>query len=200
MLNLSQFLARVKATDPMMAQNLDLIQRAINQLGTATGTDPTGTIGQPQAPGSVQVKAAPTGESVHVTITDHAERSRQRNYFLEWSANDPNFTAPYVEHLGVGRNKILSLPTFMDDGMTTQKYYFQAYSMDPGSTKASDKVVFGTSGAPTAITLNGTTACTLLQSTGAGTARTDGGEPGQGYGNQVTAIRVVGNSKRSTLK
>lgn len=195
MLDLGQFIARVKSTDPLMAQNFILIERAINQLGIVTGTDSTGFIGQPQAPGAITVKAAGTGEAVHVTLTDHSTRGRQRNYFIEWSPNDANFTAPHIEHLGVSRGRTLNLATFLDDGITTQSYYFRGYSMDPGSEVASAKVTW-----PGPVTLNGTTALTYLPSQGAGTAPTDAGRPGQGYGTQQTFQRTVGIAKRGILK
>jgi hypothetical protein len=157
----------------------DMIQSAVNTLGTLAGVDPTGHTSPPSPPQAINVAAG--SDHIHITLADASQRSRALNYFLEWSANDPSFGQPHVEHLGTSRGRVLALPA--KDGSSVQiKYYFRAYSGYLGSQKASPKIYYGTNLSPSAVTLSGSSKLDLLPSTGAGTASTSGEAGGQGFG------------------
>lgn len=179
MLDLSAYLAEIKNDNPRLGVAISNIQDAINQLGTITGADPTAHTAPPNPPASIQVSAG--SDHIHVTLTDNGQRPRAQNYFVEWSANDPNFLAPNVEHLGAGRGRVMALPA-KDGNGDVISYYFRGYSHALGAKNASKRVVFGTTMAPTPVTLSGNSTLNLLPSTGAGTAPSNGQKPGQGFG------------------
>ena len=159
-----------------------LIERLIdgvNQLGNVLGSDPNGMVSAPDPPTNIQVSAG--SDHIHVTMTDPSTRGRGLNYFLEWSAGDPSFLAPQVEHLGVGRQRVLALPA-KDASGTAINYFVRGYSMYPGSEKASPHIIFGTLDSPTPIQLTGSSTLGILPSTGSGTAPTNGERGGSGFG------------------
>jgi hypothetical protein len=162
-----------------LAELLDRMIKGTNQLGNVLGSDPNGMISPPDPPTNIQVSAG--SDHIHVTLTDPSTRGRGLNYFLEWSAGDPSFLAPQVEHLGVGRQRVLALPA-KDASGTTINYFVRGYSMYPGSEKASPHIIFGTLDSPTPIQLSGSSMLSVLQSTGAGTASTTGERGGTGFG------------------
>ena len=184
MLDLSTWISEIRTsrdwakTSSRLGPMFQFIQDAINQSAKAAGVDSTQHLQQPNPPAKLNVKTS--GEMAHVTIEDHSARSRSLHYFVEY-ANNKAFSSPHVEHLGVSRGRILNLPT-KDDNGNTQKWYFRSYSMEPGSKKASSKVYYGQAGAPTAVQMSGSTQLSLLPSTGAGTAPTNGQKAGQGFG------------------
>jgi hypothetical protein len=181
MLDLAELLTEVREWNPRLSLLLSKIQTAVNQLGIVTGADPTGHSSTPARPASINVSAGT--DHVHVALTDVASRSRPLSYFIEISANDPSFQAPYVRPLGPARDGIFSLPA-MDGDSTQITYYVRGYSQYQGSSP-SDKVVFGGASAPTPITLSGSSMLNLLSSPGAGTAETNGQRPGFGFGPQT---------------
>lgn len=152
---------------------------AINQLGSATGTSPNDHIGQSDAPSAINVAAG--SDHVHVTLSDTSQHSRALNYFVEWTANDPSFLAPNMEHLGVSRGRVLALPA-KDGSGATISYYFRGYSHYLGAQQASKHAYWGSAAAPTAVQLTGSSRLTLMTSTGGGTAPTNGQRAGQGFG------------------
>jgi hypothetical protein len=178
-LDLSQFLTEVKVHQPRLAVALQNIQDAINQSAILAGTDSTQHTAPPDPPQSLQVAA---GDShVHVTLTDHSQRSKALNYFVEYSVNDPNFRQPHVEHLGASRGRVLALPANDGDNAPIS-YYFRGYSSYLGSRTASPKVYHGNNLVPTPVTLTGTSKLTLLPSQGSGTNSTTGQQSGTGFG------------------
>ena len=178
MLDVSQFLTEIRGNNPRLAFMLDKMVTAINQTAKATGVDSTSFQSAPHPPQSISVKAA--NGTAHVTITDASKRSRALCYFVEHST-DPNFLAPHVAYLGAARGVFLNLPGFDDSG-AAQPWYFRAYSMYPGSTKASAHALFGSAGVATPVSVGGATQLTPLTSTGAGTASTSGQQSGGGFG------------------
>jgi|SRR5580658_1497510 hypothetical protein len=180
MLDLAEFLDDIRARlGGRVASAFEKIQAAINQTNTQNGTDPTQMTEPPHAPSTLNVAAG--SDHVHLTITDPSQRARALSYFAEWSVNDPNFLAPHVEHLGASRGRVLALPAKNGAG-TPYNYFFRAFSSTLGSKSASKKVYFGSSIAPTAVTLSGSSTLDLLPSTGSGTAATNGQQAGQGFG------------------
>ena len=183
-LDLSQYLTEIKADNPRLAVALQNIEDSINQAAQAAGTDATQHTEPPNPLNAINVAAG--SDSVHVTLEDNSQRSRALNYFVEWSANDPSFANPHVEHLVASRGRVLSLPP-MDADSNPYTYYFRAYSAYPSSKIPSTPVYFGGK-IPQAVTLSGSTTLTLLNSTGSGTAPSNGQRGGVGFGKSQFAL------------
>ena len=157
----------------------DMIERAVNTLGTLTGVDATGHNSPPSPPQAINISAG--SDHVHVTLNDTSQRSRALNYFLEWSVNDSGFSRPHLEQLTAGRGRVLALPA-KDMSNNQYSYYFRGYSSYPGSETASSKIYYGTNLNPTPVTLSGSSTLDILPSTGGGTASDSGMQPGEGFG------------------
>lgn len=178
MLDIDNFLTELRGSNPRLGLMMAKVRDAINQTANAVGVDSTAMQAAPHPPQQINVKAA--NGTVHVTLQDSSKRSRALNYFVEHDT-DPSFPNPHVVHLNVSRGTFLSLPALNDAG-DAQNWYFRGYSMLPGSTKASQHVIFGGANAPTPVDVGGTTQLTPLASTGAGTASTTGQQGGHGFG------------------
>jgi PPE-repeat protein len=76
---------------------------------------------------------------------------------------------------------VLALPA-KDNSNNPINYYFRAYSQYMGSDPQKKHIYYGTTYAPTAVTLSGASKLTLLQSQGSGTGRSDGTQGGAGLG------------------
>lgn len=186
-LDLGEFLGDIRANlGGRISQAFELIQDAVNQGARAAGVDATQHVEPTTAPNAINVAAG--SDQVHVTIADSTPRTRAHNYFVEWSANDPSFLSPHVEHLGAGRGRVLPLPAKNANG-DQYSYYFRGYSQTLSAKRASAKIVFGGNVSPTAVKLSGESALDLLPSTGAGTAPTNGQRGGQGFGNDQVTIK-----------
>ena len=170
MLDLGYFIDEIRDEQPRLALMLNKIVRAVNQTAGVLGIDSTSHASPPDPPRAINVKAA--NGLAHVTITDHSQRGRSLMYFLEHDT-DPAFSNPHVVQLAASRGTFLNLPA-KDDNNNPQNWYFRGYSMNPGSTKRSDHVVFGGFASPTTVAVGGTTQLTPLPSTGSGTASTTG--------------------------
>lgn len=190
----TQFLREVKNRDPHLGLLLENFMDSVNVSLQHLGVQTTGKVAPP-----VQVQAlnvAAGSDHVHVTLTDNSQVKKNLQYFVEWSANDPTFANPHVEHLGASRGRVLALPA-KDGHGSTQQYYFRAYSQYMGSDPQSKKAYFGTLGAPTAVTLTGSSQLTLLSSTGSGTGKPDGSQGGSGIG--VVLQRPAPGPKRAPV-
>ena len=130
MLNIPQ-VARIKGRDPYLYESLTSLVRAVNQVGVATGVDPSGSITAPAQIGSVSVVAA--DGIFDLAITDNSAVRRGIFYFAE-SDTTPAFAAPHVYFMGSSRNLRISLGN--------QTLYWRAYSQYFGSAP-SDAVTFG---------------------------------------------------------
>jgi len=185
MLNINDFVTEMRARakdDPIWARvalSFQSLQDGVNQVGSATGTSPNDHIGKSDPPSNISVAAG--SDHVHVTLNDTQQRSRALHYFVEWSANDPSFQQPHVEHLGPSRGRVLALPA-KDGNNATINYYFRGYSHYLGASKASDHIVYGGQMNPTPVTLTGASTLNLLPSTGSGTQPTNGQKAGHGWG------------------
>ena len=188
MLDVGNFLTEISNEQPRLALMLTKIVTAINQTAGVLGIDSTSHASPPDPPRAINVKAA--NGLAHVTITDHSQRGRSLNYFLEHDTN-PAFPNPHVVHLVASRGVFLNLPA-KDDNNNPQSWYFRTYSMNPGSTTRSAHVIFGGAGSPTPVSVGGTTQLTPLPSTGCGTASTTGQQGGQGFGNAQFANPETG--------
>jgi hypothetical protein len=182
MIDSVQYLKQIKNENPKLGLFLesffDSVNVSLNHLGMSAE-------GLHQAPAPIAgLNVAAGSDHVHVTITDASQVKKNISYFLE-VATEPTFAQPHVEHLGASRGRILALPA--KDGLgATQNYYFRAYSQYPGSDPQSKHAYWGTLGAPTAVTLTGSSQLTLLPSTGSGTGRSDGTQGGSGIGSVLT--------------
>jgi hypothetical protein len=185
MLDLSNFLTEVRTfgqKTPIfnrLATMFENVQDAINQTASGAGLDSTQHLDPPEAPTALFVSAG--SDHVHVTLTDNSKHSRMLHYFVEWTQNDKSFLQPYVEHLGISRQRVLALPA-NDQDNNPINYYFRAYSGLPGSSTSSPKQTWGGTANPIPVQLTGTSKLRLLPSTGAGTASTTGQQGGEGFG------------------
>lgn len=179
MLDLGEFLTQIRGQNPILGLALEQLQDSVNHLGVVTGNDSTGLIEDaPTPPQALQVSAG--GGILHATVTDTSARSRPLNYFLEVDT-DPAFPQPHMFATGAGREALLSLPN-KDSSGNQLNYYARAYSMLPGSARASDAVVFGGAANPTAIQVGGGVSLTLQDAPGGGTASASGMQGGEGFG------------------
>ena len=178
-LDSSQFLKLIKNRDPQLGNYLETMFDAVNVGLNQAGIDIKGKQ-QPPSP-IAGLNVASGSDHVHVTINDPSTISKNVQYILEWSANDPTFAQPHVEDLGASRGRMLALPAKTGGG-ATQQYYFRAYSQYMGSDPQQKKIYFGSAGSPTAVTLTGASTMNLLPSQGSGTGRADGTQGGAGLG------------------
>lgn len=183
-----RYLAKLYNTDSIQATFQQKIINAINKIGTTIGVNPVGNVQPPPPIDNINVTTS--GELVHVTLNHNKPINKGINYFLEIS-NNPNFTAPLVQHLGTSRSPApFMLPTKTGAG-DTQKYYMRAYPQYQGSDPG-EPTVFGGKLNPASITLSGSTEMDLLPSTGSGTASPTGQQAGQGFGKQQTSQGSTG--------
>jgi hypothetical protein len=179
MLDTTQFLNEIRNRDPHLGKLLEHLIDSIDVFSKHAGFDPTGRVAPPPAIQAVNVAAG--SDHVHVTLTHNSPIKKNIQYFVEWSANDPSFGHPNVEHLGASRGRVLALPAKDGTGAAIN-YYFKAYSQYQGSNAQTKHTYFGTQFAPTAVTLTGASQLTLLASTGSGTGKSDGSQSGSGIG------------------
>jgi len=175
----AQFLKEIKNWNPhlgmLLEQFVDQVNVSLNHLGMNT----EGKSSPPPPIAGINVVAG--SDHVHVTLSDNSQVKKNVQYMLEWSDNDPSFANPHVEHLGASRGKVLALAAKNGSGAQHQ-YYFRAYSQYLGSDPQKKIAYFGTKGAPTAVTLTGSSSINYLPSQGSGTARADGSQGGAGLG------------------
>jgi hypothetical protein len=150
-------------------------------------TNPGGDLAAPSRLDNFAVNTDTAGHA-YFQITDNGNIQRGVNYFVAHSDN-PAFTNAHVLHLGASRNGV---PLYI--GNSTR--YFAAYHGYQGSDKMSPPVYHGGSN-PAAVTGGGTSPATFPDSTGCGTAPTDGSRPFQGFGN--TLYRQPSSGKKRAI-
>jgi hypothetical protein len=164
----------LRQKDPRLAESLQAVQDAINQMALQTASSPSGPMPTPVKPTSLQVSAS--GGIFDIAIADNnpANSKLAPDYFLEYSTS-PSFFQPTVIHLGPARNHRANLGN--------QTLYWRAYAQHGRSSQPSEPVYFGSQTAPTGVAGGGATAGpTPLTSTGSGTAPANGLQGGSGYG------------------
>lgn len=192
MIDSSQFLKKIKNENPHLGNLLESWFDAVNVALHHVGVDIKGKRQPPPPIAGLNVAAG--SDHVHVTINDASQIQKNVQYMVEYSVNDPTFAQPHVEHLGASRGRVLALPA--KDGLgATQTYYFRAYSQYLGSDPQHKQIYFGQTGAPTGVTLTGSSQLSLLPSQGSGTGRADGTQGGAGLGYVVSRAPVA--AKRS---
>jgi|ERR1700674_220374 len=163
------------------------IIEAVNTLAKNAGVAAVGKIAPPPPIDAINVSGTQVGDTItvpgevlHHTLTHNQAISKGVNYFSEVDTN-PNFTQPHVIPHTASRSSFLSLPTFLDDGVTKQTYYLRSYAQYHGSDP-SKPTVLGGSGGAIKIQMSGTSSGTLLSSTGSGTAAPNGQQGAHGLG------------------
>jgi hypothetical protein len=172
-----RYLTDLFMKDPIQANFLKSIIGALNTLGTSTACSPVGKIPPPPPINGINVATA--GEILHATITHPGTIQKGIQNHWEVSANDPAFGQPHVFDTGSSRTLLTTLPTKDSNGVPV-KYYLRCYAQYLGSDPTEPLAHGGAS--PTAITMSGSTALTLLPSTGSGTASATGSQGGWGIG------------------
>jgi hypothetical protein len=170
------FIKNIPAVGPRIANGLQRMQDAVNQLAVNLGADPTGTMPPPPPHQSLDVKAS--GGLVHIVATDHSVINKGEANFLEY-ATDPAFAKPLVVDMGASRSHTITLPG-LTDSSAPQAFYFRTYKQARGGQPSSPTNFGGVK--PTPVLPGGTVAMTLLPSTGSGTATNNGQQGGSGYG------------------
>lgn len=186
-----QELAAISQRDFTNGSLLQRIIEAVNSLADNVGAACVGKIDPPPPVNSVQVQGTQAGnvvtcpsEILHWTITHNQSVRKGVRYFSEIDT-DPNFPQPHPIDHGTSRSGFLHLPTFLNDGVTSQTYYLRSYAQYPGSDP-NKPTVFGGLASATQIKMTGTSATTLLPSTGSGTASQSGTQGGKGLGTVLT--------------
>lgn len=192
MLSTTQFLTEIRNRDPHLGLLLQQLFDGIDGISNQTNINPVGKVAPPNALQAINVSAG--SDHVHVTLTDNSQIKKNVQYFVEWTAGDPYFLNPNVEHLGASRGRVMALPAKDQNAMQIQ-YYFKAYSQYLGSDPQSKHAFFGTRFAPTPVTLSGSSQLQLLPSTGSGTGASNGSQTGSGLG--VVLERPALGPKRS---
>lgn len=192
MIDSTQFLKKIKNENPFLGNYLEAMFDQVNVALNHMGIDIKGK--QQPPPPIASLNVASGSDHVHVTINDPSAVSKNVQYLVEYSVGDPSFSQPHVEDLGSSRGRIIPLPAKTGGGVT-QTYYFRAYSQYAGSDPQTKKAYFGSLGAPTAVTLTGSSTLNLLPSQGSGTGRPDGTQGGAGLGLVVQRQPVT--TKRS---
>ena len=196
LLNGTRYLAEILDKDVNSGLLFRKIISAINQLGKQIGADPVGKTAAPPPINSITVKGTQTGSTItcpgellHFTLNHSGKLTIGTHYYAE-VATEPSFSNPHVIDMGASRTHTTTLPTFLDDGETTQSYYLRAYPQSRGSDPQKPTVLGGVTGA-LQINMSGTTAATLLPSTGSGTAPTNGSRGGSGMGKTLVGVPAV---------
>jgi hypothetical protein len=164
----------LRQKDPRLAEALQKVQDAINQMALQTASSPSGPMPTPAQPTSLSVNAS--GGIFDIAITDNnpANSKLAPDYFLEYSTTS-NFAQPTVIHLGPARNHRVNLGN--------QVLYWRAYAQHGRSSDPSPPVYFGSQVTPTPVAGGGAAAGPAPQaSNGSGTAPTSGLRGGSGYG------------------
>jgi hypothetical protein len=166
---------------------LQRILDAVNLTAKNAGVSSVGKIAPPDPVDSVNIQGTQLGskliapsEILHLTLTHNGPVKKNVQYITE-VATDSNFSNPHIIDHGCSRSAFVHLPTYLDDGVTKQIYYVRSYPQYPGSDPARP-TVFGGLAQPIQVQMTGSSAGTLLQSTGSGTASPTGNQGGHGLG------------------
>ena len=196
------FLSSVQSRDADAGLLFKKIINSINSLGTQLGADPVGRKATPPPINAINVKGSLSGstltapgELLHFTLEHNQETHIGTHYISEIATNSDFIGAHVIDH-GASRTHTMTLPTLLDDGITTQTYYLRSYPQLRGSLPQKPTVFGGNLAGPIAIQMSGTTAATLLPSTGSGTAPSNGSRGGSGLGKTLTGI-PADTAKRS---
>jgi hypothetical protein len=161
----------IKTLDPKLHETITDVAAAVDGLAQRSNVNPTG---ETTAPFDISRLTVVAQDGVFdIRIFDDTPVQRGIHYFVEYSTT-PSFTNPIPIHLGTSRcgREFLGNLTL----------YWRAYSQYLGS-QPSNPIYFGSAVVPTAVIGGGSiTGPTPQQSTGSGTASSNGTQGGQGFG------------------
>jgi hypothetical protein len=179
---------------------LKRIIQGINDLAKNVSASAVGKIDPPPPVNSINVQGAQSGNTItcpseilHLTLTHNGELNKGVQYIHEIST-EPNFLAPHQIDAGCARSLFVHLPS-KDNLGNPQVYYHRVLPQYHGSDPQKPTVLGGLA-APTKIVMTGTSATSLLSSTGSGTAAANGQQGGHGLG--VVLTRPAPGPKRQT--
>lgn len=180
------FLRQIPGIGQYIESALSLLQKGINDLGTNIGADPNQKVPPPPRIQTLTVKSDGNG-NVHAVIQHHAEIQKGIRYFVEYQQLPVGaplvFSKPHVEPLSTSRTmRPMPLPAKDDNGNPVH-YIFRAFPQYPGGDPAEPVNFGGTT--PTPVAPGGAGQATLLDSTGSGTAKSNGQQGGYGFGKEV---------------
>ncbi len=186
-----QELSWVTQKDALHGSLLRRIIDAVNSLAQHTGVSAVGKLDPPTPIQSIQVSGTQNGNTItcpseilHLTL-NHTQEVRKGVQYIHEISTEPNFLAPHIIDTGCSRSLFVHLPALQSDGVTPQVYYHRAYPQYHGSDPQKPTVLGGLAGA-TKIVMTGTSATSLLSSTGSGTASPTGMQGGHGLGTVLT--------------
>jgi len=154
-----------------MYEALQYLVDGVNQAHANAAVSTT-VLPAPPRPDAITVNTCPAGFA-YFGIKHNGNIQRGISYFVE-HADNPAFTNAHTVELGPSRNGV---PLYI--GNSTR--YFRTYAGYPGSNTMSEKTNFGGE-TPKAVVGQGSSAPNFTDSFGAGTAPTDGSQPGTGFG------------------
>jgi hypothetical protein len=161
----------LKTLNPKLAETINDVAAAIDTVAQKANVDPNG---ETPAPFDISRLTVVASQGVFdIRIFDDSPVNRGIHYFVEYSTT-PSFTNPIPIHLGTSRcgREFLGNLTL----------YWRAYSQYLGS-QPSNPVYFGSAVVPTPVVGGGSiTGPTPQQSTGSGTASSNGNQGAQGFG------------------
>jgi hypothetical protein len=155
-----------------LSQALQYIVDGVNLGHANAAVAAAGSVAPPPRLDSFNVTTDAMGFA-YFGLKHNGNIQRGVNYFVE-HADNPGFVGAHIVHLGTSRNGV---PLYI--GNSTR--YFRAYAGYQGSDEVSERTNFG-GASPTAVTGGGSAPAAFQQSYGAGTAPTDGSQPGRGFG------------------
>lgn len=173
--DLSQWLPAVRQIPQIgnqLAQALQGFADQVNQAHAQSAVSGASPLQSPPKLDSFNVTQDTVGNA-YFGLQHNGNIQKGVSYFVE-HADNPGFVGAHTVHLGASRNGV---PLYI--GNSTR--YFRAYSMYQGNDQPSEITNFGGQ-TPTAVTGSGSAPATFQQSFGAGTAPTDGSQPGKGFG------------------
>jgi hypothetical protein len=186
----AQELVRIQQKDFDNGTLLQRIIDAVNSVALNLGGAAVGKLTPPPPINSIQVSGTQSGnvitcasEHLHLTLTHNGELRKGIQYIHE-IATEPNFLAPHIIDGGSSRSLFVHLPA-LDNNGKVQTYYHRAFAQYNGSDPQKPTVLGGLASA-TQIQMTGTSKCTLLSSTGSGTADPSGMQGGKGLGTVLT--------------
>ena len=163
--------------NPTQGSLLQKIITAVNTLADNTSSSAVGRSTPPPPINAINVKVS--GEYAHVTLTHTGNIQQGVHYFVE-AATNPNFSGAWPIHFGTSRTRDPIHLAPLDATGAAQSWYLRGFAQYPGSDPTESVNYGGPS--PTPIQPMGTTQLTWNRSTGSGTAKNNGAQPGWGFG------------------
>jgi len=154
----------------------NLIGKIIDSVNGLARNVAASAVGRSSAPPPINgINVKTSGEYAHITI-DHAGEIQQGCHYFVEVANNEGFANAHPIHFGTSRTRDPIFLPAKDDAGNPQKWYVRGYAQYPSSSPSAPVSYHS------AVTTSGTTQLSLLPSTGSGTAKANGSQPGWGFG------------------